>query len=54
MKKQKRIAEPEEIPFAQRELLRRRQIANAAKVPVEPPELLEDRRAIPPKRGSYS
>jgi hypothetical protein len=54
VKKQKRIADPEELPFHYRELLRRQRIAAAVQIPAEPPDLLEDKRAIPPKRGSYS
>lgn len=55
MKKQKRVVEaPGELPFPYREALRRRQIARGVQLPAEPPDLLEDKRALPPKRGSYS
>lgn len=53
MKKKKRVTEATtELPFATRDLLRRRMIALAVRLPAESPELLEDKRALPPKRGS--
>jgi hypothetical protein len=52
MKKPKAVP-PSEPPFALREQLRRRAVAERVQLPAEPPTDLEDRRAQPPKRGGY-
>jgi hypothetical protein len=41
-----------EPPFAVREQLRRRTLAQRVQLPAEPPPDLDDRRAQPPKRGA--
>jgi hypothetical protein len=56
MKRKKTVdEEPSDPPFALREQFRRR--ALAARIALPPPPVLdevEERRALPPKRGSYS